>query len=580
MATNNKNFKVKHGLIVEGSIATVNGNQVLTETESDQYIIDLIGGETLVTSVESTQLEVINGELNVKANVFDAYGSASTAETNANDYTNTQLEDYTPTSSLDTTIDGYGYLKSDDISGKQDTLTAGSNIDITGTTISVTGLDSEDISDFNTAALSATASAYDISGAASTAQQNAEDYTDTALESYTPTASLDTTIDGYGYLKSADLSGYATESYVNTAVDNLVDGAPGLLDTLNEIAAAINDDENYATTMTTALSNKQDNLTASTGITIDGSNNISVTANTYDAYGAASQALSDAEDYADGLASNYEVSGSVSTHSDLTTGVHGVTGDVVGTSDTQTLTGKTIDASNNTISNIANSSLTHSAVTVNNQEVSLGSSITLDTDDIAEGSTNEYFTDARAASAAAALLTSAIQTNISITGTGAGLTITAEDGIEGKTTDDLDEGEDNLYFLDSRVIDAVDNADITPNSVQIDTYRKEEATRTDFANATTATVHSFAYPFGSVKYLVRAVGSVEGTLHSQITEIIATVDGNNNVHLTEYGSVHTTEPALATFTVDYDGVSSFRLRATSTGQMEIVVAATLLSWAD
>ena len=84
---------------------------------------------------------------------------------------------------------------------------------------------------------------------------------------------------------------------------------PGLLDTLNEIAAAINDDANYATTMTTALAAKQDELTASTGITIDGSNNISVTANTYDAYGAASTAQSNAEDYADGLASNYDAAG-------------------------------------------------------------------------------------------------------------------------------------------------------------------------------------------------------------------------------------------------------------------------------
>ena len=61
--------------------------------------------------------------------------------------------------------------------------------------------------------------------------------------------------------------------------------------------------------MTTALAAKQDELTASTGITIDGSNNISVTANTYDAYGAASTAQSNAEDYADGLASNYDAAG-------------------------------------------------------------------------------------------------------------------------------------------------------------------------------------------------------------------------------------------------------------------------------
>ena len=117
MATVNKDFKIKNGLVVEGSNATVNGNQVLTETASDQYIIDLIGGETLVTSVESTQLEVINGELNVKANVFDSYGSASTAESNANTYTDNKVLDYTKTSDLDSTVDGYGYLKSADLNG-------------------------------------------------------------------------------------------------------------------------------------------------------------------------------------------------------------------------------------------------------------------------------------------------------------------------------------------------------------------------------------------------------------------------------------------------------------------------------
>ena len=53
-----------------------------------------------------------------------------------------------------------------------------------------------------------------------------------------------------------DLSGYATETYVGTAISNLVDTAPTTLDTLNELAAALGDDPNFATTISTALGEK------------------------------------------------------------------------------------------------------------------------------------------------------------------------------------------------------------------------------------------------------------------------------------------------------------------------------------
>ena len=49
----------------------------------------------------------------------------------------------------------------------------------------------------------------------------------------------------------------ATTAFVKTAVDNLVASAPGTLDTLNELAAALGDDPNFATTVTTALSSKE-----------------------------------------------------------------------------------------------------------------------------------------------------------------------------------------------------------------------------------------------------------------------------------------------------------------------------------
>lgn len=48
----------------------------------------------------------------------------------------------------------------------------------------------------------------------------------------------------------------ATTAFVTGAVTDLIDAAPGALDTLNELAAALGDDANYATTITTALGTK------------------------------------------------------------------------------------------------------------------------------------------------------------------------------------------------------------------------------------------------------------------------------------------------------------------------------------
>lgn len=55
--------------------------------------------------------------------------------------------------------------------------------------------------------------------------------------------------------------GYTTETYVDTAVSNLVDSSPATLDTLNELAAALGDDPNFATTVSTQIGTKwtQDN---------------------------------------------------------------------------------------------------------------------------------------------------------------------------------------------------------------------------------------------------------------------------------------------------------------------------------
>lgn len=47
-----------------------------------------------------------------------------------------------------------------------------------------------------------------------------------------------------------------TDAAIVSAIDALVDGAPGTLDTLNELAAALADNGNFAATVTTALAGK------------------------------------------------------------------------------------------------------------------------------------------------------------------------------------------------------------------------------------------------------------------------------------------------------------------------------------
>lgn len=59
-----------------------------------------------------------------------------------------------------------------------------------------------------------------------------------------------------GFITSGALSGYATEGYVISEINALIDGAPGALDTLNELSAALNDDANFATTITNSISTK------------------------------------------------------------------------------------------------------------------------------------------------------------------------------------------------------------------------------------------------------------------------------------------------------------------------------------
>jgi hypothetical protein len=67
-------------------------------------------------------------------------------------------------------------------------------------------------------------------------------------------------------------SGYATETYVGTQISNLINGAPGALDTLNELAAALGDDGSFSTTITNMINANEthvDNMASLTGVAKD-----------------------------------------------------------------------------------------------------------------------------------------------------------------------------------------------------------------------------------------------------------------------------------------------------------------------
>jgi hypothetical protein len=131
-------------------------------------------------------------------------------------------EDYVDQAVNDVSVDLTGYATEDYVD------TAIGNIDIPE--IDLTGLATEDYVDTAISNIPEV----DLTGYAT------EDYVDTAISN----------------IPEVDLTGYATETFVGTAISNLIDTAPATLNTLNELAAALNDDANFATTVTTALGTK------------------------------------------------------------------------------------------------------------------------------------------------------------------------------------------------------------------------------------------------------------------------------------------------------------------------------------
>ena len=510
MATVTKNFKIKHGLIVEGTTGTINNFDILTKNTDDQnYIIGLIGGSA-TANAEANTVVLRDGNANFAANtitadlVGDVTGQVSDISNfNTDDLTEGTTNEYFTAERAQTALSGM-YDPTGSAANAYSNATAYTDLEV-GNAIA----DLEDYADFAAGNALANANSY-TDNAISNAVSDLEEYTDFAVGNAV-----------------ADLEDY-TDFAVGNAIADLTNNAPALLDTLNEIAEAIGDDANFVGTITNLVAEKQNALIAGTDIEITG-NTINFTGS-YDVLGSADTAYSNAVTYIDLEIGNAYAD--LEDYADFAAG--------------------------NALANA--NSYTDNAINL------------LSTTDIEEG-TNEYFTDLRAKTSTADLLTNATLINLSITGNAtAGLTIEAENGVGDSNTDALVEGSTNLYFTDQRAVDALEA--VIPNFTEIDIndVARQVAATVNAPTASTVTAIDWALAeYRSAEFLVKVAYGA----HTEISKVLLTLDTSNNIAITEYAIVGTNGSA-STISADVNG-TDVRLRvATANNNSDVTVVGTLL----
>jgi hypothetical protein len=448
MATVNKNFRIKHGLVVEGSTATVNSQNILTETGGDSYILNLVGGATLVKSVDAGVFSVDGaGNLTVNANTFDSYGSASAAQGAAE-----------ATASADATSKANAAQAAAEATASADATSKANAAQAAAE--ATASADATSKANAAQAAAEATASA-DATSKANAAQAAAEDYADSLASNY----------DAAG---SAAAAQTAAEGFATQAIANLVDSAPATLDTLNELAAALQDNPDIISDLQDIAAGKQDELTAGANIDITGAT-ISVTG--------------------------------------------------------------------------------------------------LSTDDVAEDAGNLYFTNQRALDATAAAY--------DVVGSGAGALEQANDYTDGEITTALtaaqgyaDTAEQNAEDTAQGALDDVLDGTTSFTAINYNSVAKQVAATTGniVTAAETTAISWVAADYRSAKFVVK----VKNGVHTQVSDLVVTLDTSNNVAVSEYGITYSNGTELAAVTADYSG-SDVRIRVTpANANTEVMVVGILI----
>ena len=587
---------------------------------ADSDTDDLDEGTTNLYFTNQRALDATNA-------AYDAAGSADTAESNANAYTdgretaittayqsyaNTAEADAVATAAADATSKANAAQAAAEVTAAADATSKANAAQAAAE--ATASADATSKANAAQAAAEATASA-DATSKANDAQSDAEAYADTLIG--------DVTVDGTG--------GNTVTDRIATAVANLVDSSPEALNTLNELAAALGDDPNFATTVATDIGTKVsksgDSMTGALTLAADPTLNLHAATKQYvDA--AQTAAETTAAGYTDGEIDSLETSlqlyadqaelDAVSTANSYTDGretaITAAYQSYANTAETDAVATAAADATSKANAAQAAAEVTAAAdatskanaaqsaaeatasadatskanaaqaaaeatasadatskanTAQSNAETFATAAINaLDTDDIEEGTSNKYFTDARSKTAAAELLTGATLQNITITGTGAGLTITAENGIADSDTDDLDEGTSNLYFTDQRAVDALQAVTPVFEEIDVNSIALNVASSVTVATQnTTGTVYSFdSGTYTSAKFLVK---SDTGT-HTEVMEVLVTLDGSSNIAITEYAIVNT-GGSLADITAVMNG-TDVELQATVVNDNTVVCA--------
>ena len=145
-----------------------------------------------------------------------------------------------------------GGFKTDDASELLANLTMGGTIDMDGDKVLNLGTPTADTDAATKAYVDTAASQAETD--ATTAAAAANSSLETSLQSYADTAEADAIATAAADATSkANTAESNANTYTDTAVSNLVDSSPDALNTLNELAAALGDDANYAASVTSAI---------------------------------------------------------------------------------------------------------------------------------------------------------------------------------------------------------------------------------------------------------------------------------------------------------------------------------------